>query len=172
VNLLHAGAVGRPHGLDGSFYVTRPVPTLLRRGGLVRVGDQVRSIVRRAGTEERPILRLQGVDDRAAIDALRGEQLLVARADAPPLGEGEYWAEDLEGCVVVTPDGGELGRVGALRALPSCEVLEVGELLVPLVSDAVLEVSLADRRIVVDPGFLGVAVADGEAAQGREPPRG
>jgi hypothetical protein len=35
-------------------------------------------------------------------------------------------------------------------------VLEVGELLVPMVADAVLEVSLEQRRIVVDPGFLGV----------------
>ena len=172
MSLLHAGGVGRPHGLDGSFYVTRPVPALLVGGGLVRVGERVRAIVRRAGTDARPIVRLQGLDDRASIEPLRGEQLLVARADAPPLGEGEYWAEDLEGCIVVTPDGGELGRVSAMRALPSCEVLEVGELLVPMVSDAVLEVSLPDRRIVVDPEFLGVGVAGGGAAEGREPPQG
>jgi 16S rRNA processing protein RimM len=171
VSLLHAGGVGRPHGLDGSFYVTRPVAALLRSGGLVRVGDEVRAIVRRAGTEQRPILRLQGIGDRPAIEALRGEELFVARAEAPPLAEGEYWAEDLEGCLVVTPAGAELGHVAALRALPSCEALEVGELLVPLVSDAVLDVSLPDRRIVVDPDFLGVAPGGGDEAQRREPPR-
>jgi 16S rRNA processing protein RimM len=167
MSLLNAGRVGRPHGLDGSFHVTRPRVVLLTLGNAVRIGDAVREIVRRSGTSDRPILRLDGIGDRAGIEALRGAELLVARADAPPLPEGEYWAEDLEGCVVVTPDGGELGHVERMRALPSCEVLEVGDLLVPMVADAVIEVSLERRRIVVDPGFLGV----GDPSTGPEPPR-
>jgi len=153
---LNAGRVGRPHGLDGSFHVTRPRPTLLSLGGEVRVGGHAREIVRRAGTDDRPILRLAGIDDRAGSEALRGEDLLVARADAPQLDPGEYWPEDLEGCIVVTADGRELGPVQRMRALPSCEVLEVGELLVPMVGDAVLSVDTGARRIVVDPAFLGV----------------
>ncbi len=155
-SLLNAGRVGRPHGLDGSFHVTRPRGGLLRLGGVVRVGDAVFDVVRRAGTEDRPILRLGGVDDRAGIEALRGGELLVERAAAPPLPEGEYWLEDLEGCTVVTPDGRELGVVATMRALPSCEVLEVGDLLVPMVGDAVVSIDVAERRIVVDPEFLGV----------------
>ncbi len=76
----------------------------------------------------------------------------------PPLGEDEWWAEDLEGCTV--HDGGRrVGTVRRLLALPSCEVLEVeredGELLVPLVSDAVRAVDVAGRTIDVDLRFLG-----------------
>lgn len=153
---LHAGAVGRPHGLDGSFYVTRPRGVLLALGGKVHVGDDIFEIVRRAGTEERPILRLGGVDDRAGADALRGQALLVERAIAPALPAGEYWSEDLEGCTVVTPRGRELGIVARMRALPSCEVLEVGDVLVPMVGDAVVSIDLGERRIVVDPEFLGL----------------
>ncbi len=44
----------------------------------------------------------------------------------------------------------------ALRPLPSCEALEVGDLLVPMVGDAVISIDLDERRIVVDPEFLGV----------------
>jgi 16S rRNA processing protein RimM len=167
MSLLNAGRVGRPHGLDGSFHVTRPRAVLLVLGKTVRVGEDDREIVRCAGTAERPILRLEGVDDRPGIEALRGAELLVARADAPKLPPGEYWAEDLEGCVVVTPDGRELGRVAHMRALPSCEVLEVGDLLVPMVADAVLDVSLQERRIVVDAQFLGVS----DASPDRDAPR-
>jgi 16S rRNA processing protein RimM len=156
VSLLNAGRVGRPHGLDGSFHVTRPRGILLSLGGAVRIGGDVFEIVRRAGTEDRPILRLRGVD-RAAIETLRGADLMIERADAPALPEGEYWAEDLEGCLVVTADDGrELGVVARLRPLPSCEALEVGDLLVPMVGDAVLDVDIAARRIVVDSGFLGI----------------
>jgi 16S rRNA processing protein RimM len=156
MSLLNAGRVGRPHGLDGSFHVTRPRGVLLTLGGAVRIGEAVHEIVRRAGTEDRPILRLRGVDDRAGAEALREADLFVERAAAPPLPEGEYWPEDLEGCSVVTPDGRKLGVVAAMRALPSCEVLEVGDLLVPMVGDAVVSIDVDARRIVVDPEFLGV----------------
>jgi 16S rRNA processing protein RimM len=156
MSLLNAGRVGRPHGLDGSFHVTRPRGMLLPLGGAVRIAAEVFEIVRRAGTEDRPILRLRGVHDRAGAEALRGEDLMVERAAAPPLPAGEYWAEDLEGCLVVTAEGRELGAVARLRPLPSCEALEVGDLLVPMVGGAVLSVDVEARRIVVDPGFLGI----------------
>ena len=159
MSMLNAGRVGRPHGLDGSFHVTRPRGLLLTLGGSVRIGAEVHEIVRRAGTEDRPILRLRGIDDRAGAEALREADLLVERAAAPPLPAGEYWPEDLEGCTVLTPDGRELGVVAAMRALPSCEVLEVGDLLVPLVGDAVVSIDLDARRIVVDPEFLGVEMS-------------
>ena len=156
MSLLNAGRVGRPHGLDGSFHVTRPRGLLLTLGGALRIGGDVFEIVRRAGTDDRPIVRLRGVDGREGAQALRGEDLFVERAAAPPLPAGEYWAEDLEGCMVVTADGRELGAVARLRPLPSCEALEVCDLLVPMVGDAVLSVDIDARRIVVDPGFLGV----------------
>ncbi|MGZ6642444.1 MAG: hypothetical protein ACXVFT_11475, partial [Solirubrobacteraceae bacterium] len=74
---LGAGRVGRPHGLDGSFHVTRPRPALLPLGGRVIVAGAPSEIVRRAGTDARPILRLAGHDGVAAAQALRGEDLLV-----------------------------------------------------------------------------------------------
>jgi 16S rRNA processing protein RimM len=159
---LRAGVVGRPHGLDGSFYVAQAAPDLLALGSRVRVGDRELRISRRAGTVARPIVRLEGHEDRDAAEALRGTELLVSRDDAPQLGEDEWWAEDLEGCRV--HDAGQpVGTVRRLLALPSCEVLEVArepegdELLVPLVADAVREVDLERRAIDVDLQFLGEA---------------
>jgi 16S rRNA processing protein RimM len=163
-DVLNAGLIGRPHGLDGSFHVTRPRPALLPLGGEVRIGEGAHEIVRRAGTDDRPILRLRGIDDRAGAEELRGRELFVARSAAPELGAGEYWAEDLRGCRVVTADDRELGVVSELRALPSCEVLEVGDLLVPMVGDAVIAVDVAARRIVVDAAFLGVEQFGGPAS--------
>jgi len=159
--LLRAGRIGRPHGLDGSFYVTQPRSALLETGRTVLLAGAPREIVRRAGTDARPIVRLAGCANRAGAEALRGGELLVPREEAPALGEEEWWPEELEGCTV--HDGTrEIGVVRALRALPSCEVLEVarpgeagGELLVPLVHDAVRSVDVGRRRIEIDLGFLG-----------------
>jgi 16S rRNA processing protein RimM len=156
-----AGRVGRPHGLDGAFHVTLAVPGLLARGLAVRVGDRTAEIVAVRGTTERPLIRLAGVEDRTAAEALRGAELLVPRAEAPALEEDEWYAADLVGCRVV--DGPvEVGEVRALVALPSCEALEVDRpagapLLVPLVRDAVRSVDVEAGRIDVDLVFLGEA---------------
>jgi len=165
---LQAGRVGRAHGLDGSFYVIvarPPRPRLLTAGTKVTVAGRSAEIVRRAGTDQRPIVRLDGVEDREGADALRGMALTIDRLEVPALEEDEWWAHELEGCTVV--DGERLiGTVNRLIELPSCEALEVrremtgshppGEpLLVPMVKDAIRRVAVAEGRIEVDMGFLG-----------------
>jgi 16S rRNA processing protein RimM len=157
---LRAGRVGRPHGLDGSFHVTVPNASLLDAVERITVAGREREIVRRAGTAARPILRLDGCDDRDAAQALGGEELTVPRSVAPPLQDDEWWAEELVGCTVHDGDR-HVGVVRNMLSLPSCEVLEVtreaggGDLLVPLVGDAVREVDVDARTIDIDLQFLG-----------------
>ena len=118
------------------------------------------------------IVRLEGVEDRSAAEALRGMELVVDGADAPALGEGEWWAHELEGCAVV--DGEQLlGTVTRLIELPSCEALEVrpadggAAVLVPMVKDAVRRVDPAQGRIEVDLDFLDLAGRAREAPERR-----
>jgi 16S rRNA processing protein RimM len=159
---LVAGVVGRPHGLDGSFRVAEARPDLLPLGARVTVAGVEREIVRRAGTDDSPIVRLDGVEGRDALEPLRGAALLVPRSAAPPLEDDEYWAEDLVGCAV--RDGArEVGVVERLLAYPSCDLLEVPRpgaepLLVPLVRDAIRAVDVEARVIEVDLAFLGETI--------------
>ena len=88
------------------------------------------------------------------------QELLVARAQAPELEDDEWWAEDLEGCAVrdgerggrdrAPPAGAPLVRGARGRAAPGG-----GDLLVPLVCDAVRDVDVERREIDVDLRFLG-----------------
>jgi 16S rRNA processing protein RimM len=164
---LHAGRVGSAHGLDGSFHVTRPTPELLKHGVAVTIAGTDRTVERRAGHDSRVIIRVSGCADRAAAEALRGEDISVPQSAAPRLGRDEWWAHDLEGCAVV--DGvTHVGSVTALLGLPSCEVLEVArpdgrdDLLIPLIGDAVRTVDIAAKRIDVDLVFLGESDADAD----------
>jgi 16S rRNA processing protein RimM len=156
---LRAGRVGSPHGLDGSFHVSDANASLLTLGASIQVGGETRKIMRRAGTDLRPIVRVEGCEDRTGAEGLRGLELLAPRQGVPDLDADEWWAEDLELCRVF--DGARaVGTVRRLLALPSCEVLEVareggGELLVPLVRDAVRRVDLERREIDIDLAFLG-----------------
>jgi len=151
--------VGRPHGLDGSFHVTRPDARLLAGANELLVDGVPTRVERRAGTDERPILRLTGHAGREAAEALRGAQLAVPIERAPALEAGEYWAHDLEGCEVWDGDR-RVGEVRRLMPLPSCEALEVaradgGVVIVPMVRDAIRSVDIGGRRIEVDMAFVG-----------------
>jgi 16S rRNA processing protein RimM len=151
---VRAGRVGRPHGLDGSFYVVEPVARFLVVGTVL---DGLGVIAARKGTDAKPIVRLDVVGTREDADALRGRWLDVADAEPDALGEDEYAAADLEGCVVVDGEV-SLGVVARLIALPSVEALELDDgSLVPMVRDCVRSVDIAAKRIEIDRRFLGAA---------------
>jgi 16S rRNA processing protein RimM len=141
LTLVTAGRVGKPHGLDGSFYVDTPQHEL-PEGLTLTIGDRTHEIARRAGTDERPLIRLAGVDDAGP---LRGELLLVE----DELAEGEWLASDLIGLEVPG-----LGAVSEVIDAPSCSLLRLTDgTLIPFISDAVRSVDLEAREIRVDPGF-------------------
>jgi 16S rRNA processing protein RimM len=141
LTLVTAGRVGKPHGRDGSFYVEGAAHAL-PAGLTVVLADRPHAIARRAGTGERPLIRLSGLDDPRAV---RGELLLVEEE----LGEGEWLASDLVGRSVPGH-----GRVARVIDGPSCSVLELEDgALVPFVSDAIE--SVGEGEIVVNEDFVG-----------------
>jgi 16S rRNA processing protein RimM len=161
VELLNVGRIGRPHGLDGSFHVTQPRERVLSEATTLVLDGRTVAIVRHDGTAAAPILRLEGVASREAVEALRGQDLFVPREAAPPLAEDEWLAEDLVGCRVVDGDT-PVGVVAKLLPYPSCELLEVQRpepkakaLLVPLIGDAVRTVDTGAKVIDINLAFLG-----------------
>jgi len=149
--LVSVGRVGRPHGRDGSFYVDQPSHPL-PVGLPVTIAGRRERIERRAGTDERPLVRLGGVTTREQLGELRGEPIQLPLAVAP-LEPGEWLAEDLVGCEIPG-----IGSVRRVVAAPSCDLLEVGAdgVLIPFIADAVKAVDLEARRIDVDRAFLGL----------------
>jgi 16S rRNA processing protein RimM len=143
LTLVTAGRVGKPHGLDGSFYVETPRHAL-PEGCTLTLGSASHSVERRAGTDQRPLIRLSGIEDPRP---LRGETLLVE----DELAEGEWLAADLAGLSVPG-----MGTVARLIDAPSCSVLELEDgTLVPFVSDAIERVDLDAGEIRVNREFLG-----------------
>jgi 16S rRNA processing protein RimM len=167
-DLISVGRIGRPHGLDGSFHVTQPRERVLEQATWLVLDGRRVEIVRHDGTAAAPILRLEGIDSRERLEAVRGSDLSVPRDQTPPLEEDEWLAEDLVGCRVVDGETA-VGVVAKLLPYPSCELLEVQRpdtdparpaksILIPLISDAVRTVDVAAKRIDVNLGFLGDAV--------------
>ena len=144
------GRVGRPHGVDGAFVVENASedPRRFEVGATLRVEGEIATVVlsRRVGGG-RPAIKL----DRAVE---RGAELAVRREDLPPPDEDSYYVADLVGLDVVEEGGARLGAVVDVLPGVANDVLELDSgVLLPLVEDCVREVQLAQRRVVVAPGF-------------------
>jgi 16S rRNA processing protein RimM len=102
------------------------------------------------------IARFEGIADRSAVEALRGQLIEVDRADLPPLDEGEYYHADLVGLPCVDREGQSLGSVISVENFGAGDLLEV-ELtngkrsLIPF-RDGIAD--LEDGRVLIDPEFL------------------
>jgi 16S rRNA processing protein RimM len=172
---LVVGRVVKAHGIGGEVVVEirtddpaeRFAPgTTLRakrsrdRGALERsyVVDSMRE------HSGRLLLRLAGVADRGAADALRGSLFVVDSDDLPPIDEADtYYDHQLEGLRVRTVTGTDVGVVAEVLHSAAGELLAVkgdsGEVLVPFVGAIVTSVSLDDGVVEIDPpdGLLDLA---------------
>ncbi len=103
------------------------------------------------------IARIAEVNDRNAAEAMRGTELTVARADLPPLGDGEYYHTDLLGLPVISTEGESVGTVVAIDNFGAGDVLEIERpdkkrFMVPMRVEAVPEWN-ADR-LMLDAAYI------------------
>ncbi|QIS21702.1 ribosome maturation factor RimM [Nocardia terpenica] len=164
---LVVGRVAKSHGVRGELVIEvrtdepeqRFAPGALLRGRLPRAKTlqeyTIESVREHSG---RLLVRLRGIDDRAAADALRGTVFLVDTADLPPSDDpDEFYDHELEGLTVRLTDGSVVGEVTEVLHSAAGELLSVRavddgrEILIPFVTAIVPTVSIADRLVVIDP---------------------
>jgi 16S rRNA processing protein RimM len=162
---LTVGRVVKAHGLTGELVVEirtddpdlrfAPGEVLRAKGSGCPERSYAVETVRAHGI--RLLVRLAGVADRDAADALRGSLFIVDTADLPPIDEPDtYYDHQLEGLRVRTTAGRDIGIVAEVLHTPGGELLAVNrdqasELLLPFVSAIVTSVSLEDRIVEIDP---------------------
>lgn len=104
---------------------------------------------------ETVLVKLEGVDSPEAARGLGGRMLAVDREQALPAPPGQFYPWQMEGAVVQTRDGRAVGRFVGVENGGAQELWVVGdgerEHLIPAVPEIVVEVSVAEHRIVIDP---------------------
>jgi 16S rRNA processing protein RimM len=149
-DLVPIGRVGRPHGIDGSFFVEGPSERAdaFAAGATVYVdGAPVKIIGSKRGSQGRPVIRLERRVER-------GATLAVPRESLPALEADEYYAFQLVGLEAVEEGGRLLGRVREVLDYPANDVLELDSgVSLPLVEACVRKVDLEGGRIVIAAGF-------------------
>jgi 16S rRNA processing protein RimM len=148
--LVVVGRVGKPHGVDGSFFVegASDAPERFAKGASLLVDETPAEIVvSKRGAGGRPVIKL----DRPVP---RGATLAVRRDELPDPGEDTYYVFQLVGLAVEEEGGRPLGTVIEVENGPANDTLELDSgLLLPLVESCVLDVDTGAGRIVVARGF-------------------
>jgi 16S rRNA processing protein RimM len=129
----------------------------LREGVEPLVAGRRRRILNARRTPRGFLIDLEGVEDRSAAAAFKGEDMVLDRLELDAPEEGEFYVDDLIGLTAVSDAGEVVGTVRETLGTPAHEILVVREegdapaLYVPFTLEHVPEVDLGARRVVVRP---------------------
>lgn len=166
---LIIGQITRPHGVKGEVRVTVHTDISERFMWLKQVflsldalsnSPQPVEVQKARVQKDTVLLKLQGYDDRDAAENLRNMWLFVAREQAIPLAEGEYFLYQLQGLKVFSHEGLFLGQLTEILELPAHRVYGIhgsyGEILVPDNPELILEVDIQAGKMVIQllPGMI------------------
>ena len=152
-DMVRVGRITGVHGIRGELKVfpLERDADFLASFKTVYLDGQPAAVTAGRVHKDLALLKLAGVEDRTAAEALRGKELLIRRADAR-LSAGEYFDEELIGLDVYDGETGKrVGELTKVEHYPASKVYTVRgvkEFLVPAVKDAfILGVNLEDNRM-------------------------
>lgn len=159
-DLVCVGVIVGAHGVRGALRVKSFTiqPTDLVAYGPVEAEDGKRQFQPTLLGESQKgvvLIKLDGVDDRNAAEALKGTKLMVPRAALPEPEEEEFYYSDLIGLRAELQDGTLLGKVKAVFDFGGGDVVEIkgpnGAVMYPFTRAVVPVVDISGGRLVIDP---------------------
>ena len=168
-NLIEVGRITKAHGIRGEVSVDYNADSFELLAGSVYLRGQAAD--GRASLREykvrgmrlhkgRPLLFLQGVEDRNAAELLRNFSLLVPEERLPEPDEDEIYLRDLPGLEIFVCGGDagkkSIGRLDSVADVAGQEIWTIltpggKEILLPANEEFVPEINLDDGYALIDP---------------------
>ena len=150
------GRVGAAHGIHGELRII-PLTDFPERFPALRevmVGDELLHIESVKPQGKNFLMRFREYAVREDAQRLTGRLLTVARAEAAPLDEGEYYVFDIVGLTVYDEEDNELGTVENVLRTGSNDVYAVRsedgrEILIPALRKVVRTIDVPNGRMTV-----------------------
>ena len=140
------GRVGSPSGLRGEFRVTLYAQDSdnLKEGKVLllkHAKEEISAKIERVRYQkDRPVIKLEGFDDRTSVEPLRNMEISIDSSDLEELPEGEHYVRNLIGCRVIDIAGGGSKEIGTLQDV------------IQNTAQSVLDVKTSEGRSVLIPG--------------------
>jgi 16S rRNA processing protein RimM len=154
--------IGAAHGVRGEvkLWPFTEDPLAVASYGPLETADGKRrfEIETLRAAKDHLVVRLKGIADREAAQALTNTELYVARDRLPAIEEADtFYRSDLVGLAAVTQDGTQVGTVHALHNFGAGDIIEImplggGEpMMMPFNDATVPKIDLEAKQIVVVP---------------------
>lgn len=153
---IKLGKITAPQGVKGEFRVFPYTDEITRFSEIpyVLIDGLKHKISKARYQKNMVVLKVEGVEDRNAAEALRGKELLLNREDMWVQPENTYFIEDLIGMTIVSDeDGKEIGKLVKVIQNSSQDVYEIntgnGSFLLPAVKEFVKSVDVDNKLMKV-----------------------
>ena len=169
-DLVMIGEVVKPHGIKGEIkvYLFSEKPQNFKHykeiflRGPSESSTESFKVVKSREQGKLSILQLEKIETREAAEDLQGRNIWINKADLPALDSGEYYWQQLNGLIVVTDEGQEIGRVTKLFNTTAHDIMIVAsrghEFMIPVQSDIIRDIDEQGGKIIISPppGLLDI----------------
>jgi len=166
------GIVGKAHGIKGEVNVMllTDYPDSILKGSAVYLDKYCSKkmiieniILRMKKGRMSAIIKFEEISDRKLSEGMRGQELYRSPQNCPVLDSGEFWIDELEGCIVCLDHGEIFGTVEEVEEIPSNQNLIIrlenkdleingiisGRLYVPLINDYIKSIDIGKKKIIL-----------------------
>jgi len=162
-DLVMIGEIVKPHGIRGEVKVysfsERPGNFKHYKEVVLQEpagsGTEIYKVVKSREQGKMAILHLQGVSSRETAEALQGSSVWVKKSDFPKLDSDEHYWHQLQGLLVVTDTGRDLGKVSRLFRTAAHDIMVVvdagHEYLIPVKGDIIRNIDEQGGKILISP---------------------
>ena len=156
MDIIKLGKITAPQGIKGEVrvYPYTDKPTRFSENEAVLLNGRRCRIEKARYMKNMAILKLEGIDDRNAAEAMRNRELLLPREELWQQPEDTYFVDDLVGCAVVSEDGAPVGTLKTIHSRPAQDLYEIeradgSSFLLPAVKEFVRHVDVTNRTITI-----------------------
>lgn len=156
-DLVCLGVITGAHGIKGEVKVKSftEIPSDIAGYGELtdKTGSKVFSLKVTGKIKDDLRVKVKGIDDRNAAEAIRGTELYIPRSILPELDEEEFYFSDLIGLDVKDEDLNVIGKVNGVYNFGAGDIIEVniaGKLeMLPFTKQYVPDISIKNGYIIV-----------------------
>ena len=157
---VRIGQIVGAFGIKGQLKIdplTEFLEERFRVGAKLRLNDKIVTITAVQILKGRPVISIDIVKDRNEAEKLQWQFIESDSNEPLELDDDEFLVEELIGLKVVTVSGQFVGEVEDVEENPAHDLLVIGTILIPLVSEFVKDIDFDTETITIDPipGLLG-----------------